>query len=268
MRMSVAALAISLMAWASSAHAAVRTETIEYRHGETLLEGYLAYDEVVQGPRPGILVVHEWKGLGSYVKGRAEQLAQLGYVAFAADMYGKGVRAKDHQEAAALAGLYRRDRALMRGRIVAALDALKASASVDPGRLAAIGYCFGGTTVLELARSGADVAGVVSFHGALDTPSPGETRSVRASILVLHGSDDPHVPASQVSAFEQEMRQAGADYRVIRYEGAVHSFTVPEAGQDPSAGVAYHPEADHRSWEAMQRFFEEIFGRPETRNVG
>ena len=254
--------------WSLTAQAAVKTEVVAYQDGDAVLEGYLAYDDAIEGRRPGVLVVHEWKGLGPYAQRRAEQLAELGYLAFAADMYGKGVRAKDHVEAAALAGIYKNNRQLMRGRITAALAVLKAHPLADPQRLAAIGYCFGGTSVLELARSGADVLGVVSFHGALDTPNPADARNITARVLVLHGADDPYVAADQVAAFEREMRDAGVRYRLITYEGAVHSFTVPEAGDDPSKGAAYNEEADQRSWEAMKSFFEEIFGESEVRNVG
>ena len=257
-----------LLLWMPLASAAVQTRAVEYHHGVAVLEGYLAYDDGISGPRPGVLVVHEWKGLGPYAKHRAEQLAQLGYVAFAADMYGKGIYAKDHEEAAALSGIYRKDRGLMRGRILAALDALTRSELVDAARIAAIGYCFGGMTVLELARSGADVDGVVSFHGPLDTPHPEEARNIKGKVLVLHGADDRFVTQDQVKAFEEEMKAAGVDYRLIRYPGAVHSFTVPEAGDDPSTGVAYHAEADTRSWEEMKKFLEGLFRGSELRRVG
>lgn len=246
--------------WAGQAQAAVHTEPIEYQHGDVLLEGYLAYDDATKIKQPGVLVVHEWKGLNEYAKQRAEQLALLGYVAFAVDMYGKGVRARDHEDAAKLSGIYRKDRQLMRGRIQAALDVLKQQEQVDPERIAAIGYCFGGTTVLELARSGADVLGVVSFHGGLDTPNPGDAKQIKGKVLVLHGADDSFVTPEQLAAFEQEMQQAGVDYRLVQYPGAVHSFTVREAGNDPSTGMAYDPEADQQSWEAMKAFFQELFG--------
>jgi dienelactone hydrolase len=254
--------------WAGEAFAAVHTELVTYTHGDAELEGYLAYDDASSSRRPGVLVVHEWKGLGPYAMRRAEQLAQLGYIAFAVDMYGKGVRAKDHEEAARLSGVYRNDRALMRGRILAALEVLKARTFTDPGRIAAIGYCFGGTTVLELARSGADIAGVVSFHGALDTPNPADALNIKARVLVLHGAEDPYVPQEQVAAFEREMSEAGAAYRVIQYPGAVHSFTVPEAGSDPSTGAAYNAEADRQSWEAMKAFFSRIFTESEVQRIG
>jgi dienelactone hydrolase len=258
---------VGLVAWVGAVEAAVKTETVDYPHESAVLEGYLAYDDATQEPRPGILVVHEWKGLGDYAKHRAEQLAQLGYLAFAVDMYGKGVRAKDHDEAAHLSAVYRDNRQLMRGRILAALDVLKQHPLADPERIAAIGYCFGGTTVLELARSGADILGVVSFHGGLDTPTPAQPGVVKAKVLVLSGADDRFVSPG-VPAFEQEMQGAGVDYRIIQYPGAVHSFTVPESGNDPSKGMAYNAEADRESWEEMQNFFSTLFGHSELRNVG
>lgn len=261
-------VAAASLLWTLDAHAALHTETVEYRHGDTVLEGYLAYDDAQQAKRPGVLVIHEWKGLGPYVMRRAEQLARLGYVAFAADMYGKGVRAKDHDEAAALSGVYRSDRQLMRGRIQAALEVLKAHALTDATRTAAIGYCFGGTTVLELARSGADVLGVVSFHGGLDTPNPEDARQVTCKVLVFHGAEDPFVTMDQVDAFEAEMQAADVAYNLVVYPGAVHSFTVPEAGDDPSKGMAYNEEADRQSWESLLAFFEELFSQSEVQNVG
>jgi len=239
--------------------AALHTEVVEYRHGDTALEGYLAYDNAVQGKRPGVLVVHEWTGVGPYVKKRVEQLARMGYLAFALDMYGKGIRPKTPQEAGAQAGIYRADRPLMRARANAGLEVLKKHELADPRRIAAIGYCFGGGVALELARSGADIAGVVSFHGNLDTPNPDDAKKIKARVLVLHGGDDSFVPASQVAAFQEEMRKAKVDWQLIIYGGAVHSFTNPEAGNDPSRGAAYNEKADNRSWEAMKAFFAEIF---------
>ena len=256
------------MSVSGQVHAAVQTEFIQYKDGDTVLQGYLAYDGANQNPRPGVLVVHEWMGFGSYTMRRAEQLAQLGYVAFAADMYGKGVTAKDHKEAGMLSGVYRNDRQLMRRRISAALETLKQYRLTDPKRIAAIGYCFGGTSVLELARSGADVAGVVSFHGALDTPHPEDAHNIKGKVLVLHGADDTFVKPDQVAAFEDEMRKAHVDYRLIKYPGAVHSFTVAEAGTDPSKGMAYNEDADKQSWEAMKTFLAEIFKEPSAKGIG
>ena len=252
-------IAVALILWAVPSQGAVVGSAVDYRHGDTILEGYLAYDDVSKEVRSGVLVVHEWYGLNDYARKRADQLAQLGYVAFALDMYGKGVRAADNKEAGALAGKIKGDRPLMRGRASAGLDVLKKHGLVDPKRVAAIGYCFGGTTVLELARAGADVAGVVSFHGGLDTPSPEAAAPIRAKVLVLHGADDPLVPAAEIAAFQEEMRHAGADWQMVFYGGAVHSFSNPQAGADASKGVAYNEVADRRSWQAMKQFFDEIF---------
>ncbi|HEY3356005.1 MAG TPA: dienelactone hydrolase family protein [Polyangia bacterium] len=252
----LAALALGL---AAPAEAKVKTEVVEYAQGDQTLEGYLAYDDASTAKRPGVMVVHEWTGLGRYVKRRAEQLAQLGYVAFAADIYGKGVRPKDQKGAAAEAGKYRGNRPLLRARAAAGLQVLKGHRLVDPRRVAAIGYCFGGGTVLELARSGADLAGVVSFHGSLDTPNPDDARHVKAKVMAIHGGDDPFVPPEQVTAFWNEMKKARVDYQIVILAGAVHGFTNPDSGNDPKKGMAYSPSADRRSWAEMQRFFGEIF---------
>jgi dienelactone hydrolase len=258
MKMAAAVLAMGfVLAGYSTARAEVKTEVVEYRHGDVVLEGYLAYDNSIQGKRPGVLVAHEWDGHNHYVRKRAEQLARLGYVAFALDMYGKGVRAKDAKEAAALAGIYKGDRKLMRARAAAGLDVLRSRPETDPARLAAIGYCFGGTTVLELARSGADLVSVVSFHGGLDTPTPEDARNIKGKVLALHGGDDPFVPMKQVEAFQEEMRKGGVDWQFVSYGGAVHGFTNPESGSDNSKGVAYNERSDRRSWEAMKVFFAE-----------
>ena len=242
----------------TNAQAQLHTEMIEYKQDDTTLEGYLAYDEAVKGLRPGVLVVHDWMGCDSYAKTRADQLARLGYVAFAADIYGKGVRPKNSQGAGAQAAKYKGDRPLLRARVNAALDMLKKQAQCDPKRVAAIGYCFGGTTVLELARSGADIAGIVTFHGGLDTPTR-DAKNIKCKVLICHGADDPYVPAADVAALQDEFRAAGVDWQMIYYSGAVHSFTRPDSGNDNSKGAAYNERADKRSWEAMKTFFAEIF---------
>lgn len=242
----------------TGAQAQVRTERIEYRHGDTLLEGYLAYDDAVAGKRPGVLVVHEWWGMNDYVKRRAEQLARLGYVAFALDMYGKGTSTADPKEAGRLSGIFRNDRPFGRARAAAGLNVLKNRPQVDPARIAAIGYCFGGTVVLEMARGGADLKGVVSFHGGLATPNPADAKNIKGRVLVLHGADDTFESPAEIAAFQEEMRQAGVDWEMNYYGGAVHSFTNPDAGKAGIKGVAYNETADRRSWQAMRDFFNEI----------
>ncbi len=251
--------ALTVLAAAMTARGEVRTEAVKYKLGDVTMIGCMAWDDAIQGRRPGVLVVHEWYGLNDYAKSRARQLAQLGYIAFAVDMYGNGVTAQEAAEAGKLAAALRNDRPLMRARAQAALETLRKNPLCDPRRVAAIGYCFGGGVVLELARSGADIAGVASFHGNLDTPNPDDAKNIRAKVLVLHGADDPHVNAAQVANFQQEMRNAKVDWQMIFYGGAVHSFSNPASGDDPSRGVAYNAAADRRSWEAMKSFFDEIF---------
>ena len=242
---------------ASVLNAAIKTELVEYKHGEVTLEGALVYDDAVRSPRPGVLVVHQWKGLSDYEKRRAAMLAELGYAVFCVDIYGKGVRPPTPQQAGAEAGKYKNNRALLRERANAGLAAFRKQSVVDPKRIAAIGYCFGGTTAIELARSGADVAGVVSFHGALDSPRPEDGKNIKCKVLALHGADDPFVPAKDLEAFESEMRTSGVDWQLVKYGGAVHSFTDWNAdGSLP--GAKYEAKADKRSWEEMKAFFNEV----------
>lgn len=249
-----------MLSLAGVGFAGIVAKDVDYKDGDTLLQGFHAYDDGVDGKRPGILVVHQWTGLTDYEKRRARMLAEMGYNVFALDIYGKGIRPQP-PEAGKEAGKYKSDRALFRARLGAGLGMLKADERTDPERIAAIGYCFGGTGVLELARSGADIAGVVSFHGGLGAgdgmaaPKDG----VKASVLVCHGAVDPYVPRDEVAGFEEEMNTAGVDWQLIAYSGAVHAFTQPMAGDDPSKGAAYQKKADERSWQHMQVFFEELF---------
>jgi len=254
MRILIAMVVLALMGGA--ARAALHTETVTYQDGDAVLKGHLAYDESVEGKRPGALVVHEWYGLTKHPQESAQKLALLGYTALAVDMYGDGKVAKDTKEAAALAGNIKQHPELARSRFEAALETLRKHPTCDPDRVAAIGYCFGGTVVLEMARSGLDLAGVVSFHGGLTSAVPEAERTIKAKVLVCHGADDPHVPRDDVEAFEEEMRRAGADWQFISYGGAVHSFTNPDAD---SEGARYHPLAARRSWEAMRNFLREVF---------
>lgn len=235
------------------------TKEIEYRHGDLLLEGYVAYPKDARGKLPGVLICHQWMGLTPYERMRAEETAKLGKVAFALDLYGKGVRPGNPQEAAKMAGGYKADRALLRARALAGLDALRKLEACDPSKIAVMGYCFGGTTALEVARSGAELAGAVSFHGDLSSPAPEDAKKIKGRVLALHGGDDPFVPPSQVAAFEDEMRKAGVDWQLVSFGGAVHSFTHKAAGNDPSKGAAYNEKADRRSWEMYKDFLAELF---------
>lgn len=243
------------------AHAALVEKAVTYEQGGVTLEGFHVYDDAVTGKRPAVLVIHQWTGLSDYEKGRSRQLAELGYNVFAADVYGQGIRPVP-PEAGKEAGKYKSDRKLFRARLDAALEVLTKEEHTDPAKIAAIGYCFGGTGALELARSGAPLVGVVSFHGGLSA-APGfaaEEGKIPAKILVLHGALDPHVPVEEVTAFGKEMTEAKADWQFVAYSDTVHSFTQKMAGDDPSKGSAYNAKSDHRSWIAMKLFFGEIFG--------
>jgi len=250
--------ACALLAGGAVATAKVVTESVPYVDGDVQLEGYLAYDDAVEGKRPGVLVVHEWWGLGEHARDTARKLAELGYVAFAADMYGKGKLTTDRTVAAKWAGELR-GTPKIRTRAAAGLAVLAANPRADTGRLAAIGFCFGGTTVLELAYSGAKLAGVVSFHGGLVPATEEDQKRLHAKFLILHGADDPGVKPDVIAATQDALRKAKADWQMIYYGGAVHSFTNPAAGNDNSRGAAYNPTAARRSWEHMKLFLAEIF---------
>ncbi len=250
---------LAVLAGALAARAALHTQAVAYKQGDAMLEGWLAYDDSFAGKRPGVLVVHQWKGLGEYEKKRAAMLAQLGYVAFCADIYGQGIRPQTTAEAGAQAGKYKGDRQLLRARAKAGLDTLKKLEQVDTKQVSAIGYCFGGTTVIELARSGAELSGVVSFHGGLDSPTPADGKNIRCKVLACHGADDPFVPAKDLAAFEDEMRSAKVDWQLMKFGGAVHSFTDWSMDGKALPGAQYNEAADKRSWAAMQQFFGEIF---------
>lgn len=237
----------------------MKTETIEYKDGDVTLRGYLAYDEKKTGKRPGVLVMPEAFGLGEHAKKRAERLAELGYVAFAGDPYGNGIELASLPEAMKHAMPLFGDPAKLRQRGRASLDYLASTPHTDSSRLASIGFCMGGTFSLELARDGAPLKGIVSFHGGLQTQRPAESGKVKAKILVCTGADDTMIPAEQVNAFEAEMIKAGADWQVITYGGAKHSFTNPNSDSLAMPGIGYNKLVDARSWKAMTDFFEEIF---------
>lgn len=235
----------------------MKTETIEYKEGSTVCEGFAVYDE--KAKRPGVMIVPEWNGVSEYSKKRAQMLSDLGYNAFVADIYGKGIRPTTMEACAAEAGKYREDRPLLRARARAALEQLKKLPGTDASKTAAIGYCFGGMTVLELARDGAAVNGVVSFHGALNTPNAADAAKIKGRVLALHGADDPLVPPAEVAAFEDEMRKAQVDWQLVAYGNAKHSFTNFGLPEDQPGPLAYNKKADRRSWAAMQDFFKELF---------
>lgn len=237
----------------------MKTETVEYKDGGVTLRGYLAYDDKKSGKRPGVLVMPEAFGLGEHAKKRAERLAELGYVAFAGDPYGNGIELANLQDAMKHAGPLFADPSILRKRGRAALDHLASIPQTDAARLAAIGFCMGGTFSLELARDGAPLKGIVSFHGGLQTQRPAEAGKVKAKILVCTGADDTMIPFEQVNAFESEMIKAGADWQVITYGGAKHSFTNPNSDSLGMPGIGYNKVVDARSWKAMADFFEEIF---------
>jgi dienelactone hydrolase len=232
---------------------------LDYRDGAVTLKGYVA-DDGRPGARPGVVLFPEAFGIGEHVIERARRLAALGYVALAADPYGDGAQARDLPHAIELMTAVRSDVDRWRARARAALDALVAQPGVDRARLAAIGYCFGGSTALELARSGASLGAVVSFHGGLEAPRPEDARNIRARVLVCHGANDPLIPPEQVAAFEAQMRETKVDWQVCVYGGTVHSFTNPDADKLGNPALAYSAAADRRSWAAMVSLFEEAFG--------
>jgi dienelactone hydrolase len=242
---------------ATAAHAAVKTKVVSYMHDGVTLKGVLAWDDAASGKRPGVLVVHEFWGLNDYARKRAEELAKLGYVAFACDMYGDGKNTEHPKEAAAFAGEVRKNLKTWQGRALAGLKVLQDSDLVDSHNLAAIGYCFGGSTALELAYVGAPLKAVATFHAALPTPTEEQAKAIKPRIVVCHGADDPLIPQKAIDAFKGALDAAKVHYEFKSYSGAVHSFTVPHADKAGIKGVAYNADADRQSWEAMQTLFRE-----------
>ena len=236
----------------------IQTRQVEYTDGDTLLEGLLAWDDAAGGPRPGVMVSHAWAGRGDLEDGKARALAELGYTGFAANLYGKGVRGNGPEENAALMQPFLDDRAMLQARMRLSLNTMREQAEVDDQRLAAIGFCFGGLCVLDLARSGEDLAGVVSFHGLFGAPGNTAGNPITARVLALHGWDDPMATPDQVLALAQELTGQGADWQLHAYGNTMHAFTNPMAN-DPEFGTVYNPAADRRSWAAMAGFLEELF---------
>jgi dienelactone hydrolase len=251
---------VVLLGVPDSGVAAVKTRTISYTAGSVEAKGYLAWDDSISGPRPGVLVVHEWWGLNDYARNRADELARLGYVAFACDMYGEGKVTEHPSEAGEFASKVRANEPEWRNRAIAALNVLTKQPECDPSRVAAMGYCFGGSTALQLAYSGADIKAVVTFHAALPTPTPEQAKAVKATIVVCHGANDTFIPQDAIDRFCKGLDAANVDWEFISYGGAVHSFTVPGADKLGNPGLKYNKAADERSWARMRALFEEKFG--------
>jgi dienelactone hydrolase len=230
---------------------------IEYRHDGVTLEAFMAWDDSQAGTRPGVLISHAWGGRGDFECDKARQLAELGYCGLAIDVYGKGVRGSNAEENAKLMQPLLADRAGLQSRMRLALDTLRAQKEVDAGRTAALGFCFGGLCVLDLARSGADVAGVVSMHGLFNAPGNTEGTAISAKVLALHGNDDPMVPVQAVQALQTELTAAGADWQIHVYGGTMHAFSNPDAN-DPKHGTVYNAAADRRAWKSTLDFFAEV----------
>jgi len=236
----------------------IQTRTIDYKDGDIDLQGYLAWDDAVEGKRPGVMISHAWAGRSDFENTKAEELAKLGYVGFALDNFGSGILGTNTEENSALIQPFLDDRAMLQGRMQIALEVLKGLDEVDASRVAAIGFCFGGLCVLDLARIGTDMRGVVSFHGLFGSPGNTAGNKIRAKVLALHGWDDPMAPPDQVISLAEELSGMGADWQIHGYGNTMHAFTNPQAN-DPEFGTVYSPDADRRSWNAMQDFLTEIF---------
>lgn len=255
---------IALLVAGTTAHAALREQTVQYSSGGTPLKGYLVWDDAVEGKRPGVLVVHEFWGLNDYARSRARQLAQLGYTALALDMYGDGKAATHPAEAQGFMKDVMSRADVMKKRFVAAEAVLQQEDTVDPDQIAAIGYCFGGYVVLQMAREGVPLKAVASFHGLLSTEQPAQPNVVKAKVAAFNGADDAMVSAQAAEAFKQEMQNAGVTYQFIDYPGAKHGFTNPEAdaiAEQYHLPVAYNAEADKDSWQKLQQLLSVSFGR-------
>lgn len=236
---------------------AIQTRTVDYSHAGTPLEGFFAYDDRRAQPLPAVMISHAWRGRDEFVCDKARKLAGLGYAAFALDMYGKGILGTSLDENAALMQPFMDDRPLLQSRIAAGLEMLRRQPEVDSRRIAAMGFCFGGLCVLDLARTGADIRGVVSFHGLFIPPGNTEGTRIKAKVLALHGFDDPMAPPDQLAALGRELTEAGADWQIHAYGNTVHAFTNPVAN-DPAFGAVYDETADRRSWQSLQAFLAEV----------
>ncbi len=246
----------------AAAQAAIKEGPVEYQAGDTVLKGYLVYDDATKERRPGVLVVHEWWGHDQHARNSARKLAEAGYVALALDMYGGGKQADHPDSAGKFSGEVRKNLPLMKSRFEAGMQLLRKQPQVDGKRLAAIGYCFGGSVVLEMARAGEDLRGVASFHGGLATEHPAQPGGTKARVLVMNGADDPFVPPEQIAAFKKEMEGAKMNYKFVNYPGAKHSFTNPDAdahGAKFNLPLNYNAIADKESWLELQSFLKQIF---------
>ncbi|HYG66429.1 MAG TPA: dienelactone hydrolase family protein [Anaeromyxobacteraceae bacterium] len=254
--------AVAACALATPAVAAIQTRVIEYRQGETVLQGFVAWDDAAKGRRPGVLIVHEWWGHNEHAREQARRVAREGYVGFALDMYGKGKVTTHPKDAKAFVAEATKDPGVLSARFDAALAQLEAQPQVDPEKIAVFGYCFGGGVALNMARAGRDLDAVVTFHGALEPwGAPARPGKVKPAILVQTGGADAHVPPEAVRAFEKEMQEAGAQAKVITYPGAKHAFTNPDADKVGSENLAYDPKADRESFDAARAFLKQVFGR-------
>lgn len=252
-------VALTLMTSLPTASAAVQTKTIKYKDGDTECVGFLAYDDAIAGQRPGVLVVHEWWGLNDYARNRAKELAALGYVAFAADMYGEGKTVEHPKDAGEMAGKVRANVDSWRKRAVAGLEVLKSQPQCDSTQLAAMGYCFGGSTALQLGYTGADLKAIATFHAALPTPSAAEAKAIKAEVLVCNGAADTFIPEMAIQSFKKGLDGAQVKYSFINYPGAVHSFTVADAGKHGNPGMQYNAAADKDSWEKLTALLAKAF---------
>lgn len=246
----------------TAAESKIQGKTVEYSAQGVVMKGYLTYDDNIPGKRPGVLVVHEWWGLNDYARKRARMLAELGYTALAVDMYGGGKRAIHPGDATKFSSEVMKNFDVAKARFMAAMDFLEQQPTVDPTRIAAIGYCFGGGVVLNMARQGVALKGAASFHGSLASVKPAQPGSIKAKILVLHGANDKFTTPDQIKAFNQEMKKAGADFQFISYPGAMHSFTNPKAdalGKKFGLPLAYNAAADKKSWDELKEFLKTVF---------
>lgn len=262
MRNWIAVAAIGLSC-GSSAYAALQEDAVTYKDGDTVMKGFIVYDDASKAKRPGIVVVHEWWGITKHVRDEARKFASQGYTAFVADMYGNARTADNPKDAGALSGSVRKNPVAMQSRFNAAKDTLAKHATVDASRIGAAGYCFGGSVVLDMARAGSDLKGIAAFHAGLGpSGSPATAGKVKAKVLVLNGEADPFIKPDSVDAFKKEMAAANVDYRYINYAGAVHAFTNPEAtakGKQFNLPLAYHAEADKQSKAEASKFFSDVF---------